>query len=45
MSETWVRDDALATHRKPDAEPAQVRTILEKIQLILRHFDALNGRC
>ena len=44
VSETWLANSDTATDTRLEAEIDQVRTILEKIQLILRHFDALHGK-
>jgi len=44
VSETWCPGDDTATDAKLDGEIGQVRTILEKIDLILRYFDAVHGK-
>jgi hypothetical protein len=44
VSETWFGHSDTVTDTKLEAEISQVRTILQKIELTLRHFDALHGK-
>jgi len=44
VSETWSADGDAASSARLQREFEPVRTILDKIQLILRHFDRLHGK-
>jgi hypothetical protein len=41
VSESWVTGDEAASRRNLAGEFAQIRVILDKIELLLRHFDAV----